>query len=60
VAQKLKIENVTEGSMQAYENGFILTQVELCKKLPPLKKEFALLRTYRQQESLRIYAQFKL
>lgn len=60
MSQKFKLENVSEGTMLAHADGYVLTQVELCKKLPPVKKEFAKLRKNHQDESLRIYAQFKL
>lgn len=44
MSQKFKIENVSEGTMLAHADGYVLTQVELCKKLPPLKKQFASVR----------------
>ena len=38
---KSKLDN-TETNMIAHVDGYILTQVELCKKLRPVEQEFAL------------------
>lgn len=38
----MKLDNASE--MIAHKDGYVLTQVELCKKLLPVEKEFAKLR----------------
>lgn len=47
---KLLLEN-TESNMVAHKDGYVLTQVELCKKFPPVTKEFAKLRMTQWKES---------
>lgn len=38
------LENTSHHPMYAHTDGYTLTQVELCKKLPPITKQFAKLR----------------
>lgn len=56
---KSKLDN-TETNMVAYENGYVLTQTELCNKLPPIKKEFERIREHAKQNTFHIYFNEKL